>query len=90
MMPDLFHGDPIPLNRPGDFDIQTWFQGAYQKSDPKIPHTPPIVDPIVDTCLVAMRTAHHCKKIGAVGQVPCSLPRPISSDPALSRPAPPT
>jgi len=67
MMPDLFHDDPIPLNRPGDFDIQTWFKGDYQKTDKKIPHTPPIVDPIIDTCLVSMRTEHKCKKIGGVG-----------------------
>jgi dienelactone hydrolase len=65
VMPDLFHGDPIPLNRPGDFDIQRWLKGEY--AEKKIPHLPPTVDPIIDTCLVSMRTEHNCKKIGAVG-----------------------
>ena len=27
MMPDVFDGNPIPLNRPGDFDIQKWLKG---------------------------------------------------------------
>ncbi|KIW40993.1 uncharacterized protein PV06_06591 [Exophiala oligosperma] len=65
MMPDLFHKDPIPLDRPGDFDIMKWMQGEYSES--KTPHTPPTVDPIVDSCLVEMRTKYNCKKIGAVG-----------------------
>lgn len=65
VMPDLFHGDPIPLNRPGDFDIQKWMKGEY--SEKKIAHLPPTVDPIIDACLVSMRTEHNCKKIGAVG-----------------------
>ncbi|KAK7888024.1 hypothetical protein LTR67_009419 [Exophiala xenobiotica] len=65
MMPDLFHGDPIPLNRPGDFDIMKWMHGEY--SEKKIAHLPPVVDPIIDSCLVEMRTKYGCKKIGAVG-----------------------
>lgn len=66
LMPDLFAGDAIPLNRPGDFDLQKWFTGAYATGT-KRPHTPPSVDPIVDACLIEMRTKLNCKKIGAVG-----------------------
>jgi len=65
MMPDLFDKDPIPLNRPGDFDIQKWLGGEYNEK--KKAHLPPTVDPIIDACLVEMRTKYNCKKIGAVG-----------------------
>ncbi|KAJ5605899.1 Hydrolase tropI [Penicillium lagena] len=27
VMPDLFHGDPVPLNRPAGFDIMAWLNG---------------------------------------------------------------
>jgi len=67
VMPDLFYGDAISLNRPGGFDLQKWFTGAYQSSEKKIPHTPPTVDPIIDACLVEMRTKYNCRKIGAMG-----------------------
>ena len=58
-MPDLFQGDPIPLNRPGDFDLMKWLQGEYNAT--KTPHLPPVVDPIIDACLVEMRTKYQCK-----------------------------
>lgn len=65
LMPDLFYGDPIQLNRGGDFDIQKWFKGDYN-SEHK-PHTPEIVDPIVKKSIEALRTKYGVKKIGAVG-----------------------
>ncbi|KAJ5937302.1 hypothetical protein N7454_004957 [Penicillium verhagenii] len=65
VIPDLFEGDPIPLNRPGDFDMEKWRSGGY---DPKgTAHFPPNVDPIVDSCLTAMRDTFGCKTIGGVG-----------------------
>jgi dienelactone hydrolase len=57
VMPDLFHGDAIPLNKPDDFDFMQWLKG----------HPPSRVDPVIDTSLVEMRTKLGCKKIGAVG-----------------------
>jgi len=65
LMPDLFGGDPISLNRPGDFDLMNWLKGGYNPK--KTAHLPPEVDPIIDACLVEMRTVHNIKKIGAVG-----------------------
>lgn len=56
-MPDLFHGDPIPLNRPAGFDFKAWLTG----------HLPPVVDPVVDSVLNEMRACLGCEKIGAVG-----------------------
>lgn len=50
LMPDLFNGDPIPLNRPGDFDLHEW----------KKSHLPPVVDPIVTACLNELRTKYKC------------------------------
>ncbi|EXJ53844.1 esterase/lipase [Cladophialophora yegresii CBS 114405] len=65
MMPDLFDKDPIPLNRPGDFDIMKWLNGEYHPD--KKAHLPPVVDPIIDACLIEMRTKYNVKKLGAVG-----------------------
>jgi dienelactone hydrolase len=53
MMPDLFDGDPIQLNRPGDFDIMKWLNGEYHPK--KLAHLPPSVDPIIDACLIEMK-----------------------------------
>lgn len=39
VVPDLFSGDPVPLNRPGDFDVMAWLQGA---NGPK--KTPDVVE----------------------------------------------
>lgn len=68
VMPDLFHGDPIPLNRPGDFDIMKWIQGEYNEK--KIAHLPPVVDPIIDSCLVEMRTKYGCKVSTYIPYIP--------------------
>ena len=37
VMPDLFGGDPIPLNRPDSFDLMKWLNGGYNP----VPLTPP-------------------------------------------------
>ena len=29
VLPDLFNGDPVPLNRPPDFDLQKWLQSGH-------------------------------------------------------------
>lgn len=59
VMPDLFDGDPIPLNRPGDFDLMKWLHGEYHPK--KTAHLPPSVDPIIDACIIEMRTKYNCK-----------------------------
>lgn len=59
VIPDLFEGDPVPLNKPDEFDMEEWRAGAY---NPKgTAHSPPNVDPIVDSCLAAMRNTLGCK-----------------------------
>ncbi|KIV93097.1 hypothetical protein PV10_04339 [Exophiala mesophila] len=65
LTPDLFDKDPIPLNRPGDFDIMKWLSGEYHPQ--KKAHLPPVVDPIIDACIIELRTKYNAKKIGAVG-----------------------
>jgi dienelactone hydrolase len=62
-MPDLFEGDPIPLNKPDDFDIMKWLQ----TSGPSKGHTPAQVDPIVQQTIQHLKSELGVKKIGAVG-----------------------
>jgi dienelactone hydrolase len=59
VMPDQFHGDSIPLNRPPGLDLQKWLKGPPG-------HLPDRVDPIIDACLKVMRDL-GCKKLGAAG-----------------------
>jgi hypothetical protein len=81
MIPELFDGDPIPLNRPGDFDIVAWRDGKYHPQGKA--HAPENIDPIVDACVKELRTRYGFKvcpkcftfwagtdplqKIGAIG-----------------------
>jgi dienelactone hydrolase len=57
VMPDVFHGDAVPLDKPADFDFMGWLKG----------HQPPRVDPVIDATIVEMRTKLGCKRIGAIG-----------------------
>lgn len=59
MMPDLFYGDAIPLNKVGEFDIPKWYAGGYHAQG--IGHTPSTVEPIVESCISEMRTTYKCK-----------------------------
>jgi len=63
VMPDLFEGDPVPLNRPEGFDIFAWLT----KSGPSGGHTKEVVDPIIETVIKDMKENQGVKKIGAVG-----------------------
>jgi len=65
VMPDLFDGDPVPLNRPDGFDLTKWKREGRDGQNKG--HMPTTVDPIVDACLVEMRTQMGLEKIGAVG-----------------------
>ncbi|KAI9712349.1 MAG: hypothetical protein M1820_001562 [Bogoriella megaspora] len=60
VMPDLFHGDPVPLNRPADFDIMQWLQGPPG-------HLPNRVDPVVDAAIKELKNNLGVKKLGLVG-----------------------
>jgi dienelactone hydrolase len=57
VMPDLFAGDPVPLNRPEGFQIMDWLKN----------HLPDKTDPIIEAALKEMQEKYGCKKIGAVG-----------------------
>ncbi|KAF2195767.1 alpha/beta-hydrolase [Zopfia rhizophila CBS 207.26] len=57
VMPDLFRGDPVPLNSPEGFDIMEWLKG----------HPISKVDPIIEATLKEMRGPLGCKRIGGVG-----------------------
>lgn len=63
VMPDLFQGDPVKLNRPEDFDIMAWLQKGGPEGKG---HLPDQVDPIVEKTLAYVKE-QGAKKIGAVG-----------------------
>ncbi|KAF2088555.1 alpha/beta-hydrolase [Saccharata proteae CBS 121410] len=58
VMPDLFNGDPVPLNmKEINFDLMAWLQN----------HLPANVDPIVSTIIKELRSTFAAKRIGGVG-----------------------
>jgi dienelactone hydrolase len=63
LIPDLFNGDPIALNRPEGFDLMSWLTKG---SNGKNPHTYEHVDPIVESSIKYLQEKGF-KKIGAVG-----------------------
>jgi len=63
IIPDLFNGDPISLNKPGDFDFMSWLTKGTGGNNP---HTTKEVDPIVAASIKHLQDAGYTK-IGAVG-----------------------
>lgn len=63
IIPDLFNGDPLALNRPDGFDIMKWLK---EGSDGKNPHTYEAVDPIVEKSIKYLKEQGY-KKIGSAG-----------------------
>lgn len=63
LMVDTFNGDPIPLNRPGDFNFVDWLNKGSTGDNP---HTSVLVDPIV-TKSIAYLKSKGFTKIGGVG-----------------------
>jgi len=63
LMPDLFNGDPISLNRTEGFDFMTWLTKGTSGNNP---HTLEYVDPIVETAIKHLQDAGYTS-IGAVG-----------------------
>ena len=61
-MPDIFQGDPIPLNRPSDFDLFKWRDGTQTGKA----HGVEQVEPVTQALVKHMRAA-GIKKVGAVG-----------------------
>ncbi|TVY45372.1 Hydrolase [Lachnellula subtilissima] len=63
IIPDIFNGDAMSLNRPDDFDLMGWLAKG---SDGKNPHTVEAVDPIVQKSIKYLKEQGF-KKIGGVG-----------------------
>ncbi|OQE42292.1 hypothetical protein PENCOP_c004G01830 [Penicillium coprophilum] len=60
VMPDLFHGDPVRLNRPASFDLMRWLEGPPG-------HLPNRVEPVVQAILKEMKSNMDCERVGAIG-----------------------
>ncbi|MCJ1483449.1 hypothetical protein MMC06_003616 [Schaereria dolodes] len=60
VMPDLFQGDPLPLNRPPGFSVPDWLKGPPG-------HGPDKVEPVIEETIKAMKGEMGVKRIGAVG-----------------------
>lgn len=60
VVPELFHGDPVPLQRPANFDLMGWLKGPPG-------HLPPRVEPVVLAVLNEMKTSLGCERVGSVG-----------------------
>lgn len=56
-MPDLFNGNPVPVNIPEGFDLPGWLKN-YQ---------PQQLDPIVDSVIKELKGKLGTKRIGGVG-----------------------
>ena len=76
VMPDLFNGDPLDLNRTGDFDFMKWLSHGSTGDNP---HTFQAVDPIVEKSIAFLREKGYTK-IGAVGYCFVSLGHDPSSE----------
>jgi hypothetical protein len=63
LIPDLFNGDALTLNRHADFDFQAWLTKGTGGNNP---HTIEAVDPIVEKSIKYLQEKGF-KKIGAVG-----------------------
>lgn len=61
-MPDLFNGDPAPLNMPAGFDIMGWLAHG---SDGKNPHTKEVVDRVVVEAIKHLRGLGYTSIAGA-------------------------
>jgi dienelactone hydrolase len=62
-VPDVFQGDPIPLNRPEGFNIFDWLQG---KNSGK-PHTVEYVEPVTKALIKHIREETGAKRVGGIG-----------------------
>ncbi|VUC23241.1 unnamed protein product [Clonostachys rosea] len=63
LIPDLFKGDQVPVDRPAGFDIMSWIAKG---SDGNNPHTPATIDPIVAQGIETLKSL-GIKRIGGVG-----------------------
>jgi len=63
LIPDLFNGDALTINRPDDFDFKGWLTKGTGGNNP---HTYEAIDPIVEKSIKYLQEQGF-KKIGAVG-----------------------
>lgn len=64
VIPDIFNGDALSLNRPAGFDLKKWIG---EGSDGKSPHNIATIDPIIEATINTIKGELGFTKIGAVG-----------------------
>ena len=64
MVIDEFAGDALTLNRPADFNFQSWLKSG---SDGKQPHDVEHVDPIIRAAIRAMKEEYGVTRLGGAG-----------------------
>jgi dienelactone hydrolase len=64
LIPDIFNGDPVKLNRPDGFDLFQWIAKGTNGDNP---HDAPAIDPIIIESIKALKEEYGATKIGAVG-----------------------
>jgi len=57
VIPDLFNGDSVPINRPEGFNVMDWVKN----------HTPVATDPIITTVIKELRETFGVKRLGGIG-----------------------
>ncbi|KAI1263167.1 dienelactone hydrolase [Xylariaceae sp. FL1019] len=64
VIPDIFNGDPVPLNRPENFDFPKWMAGGSTGDNP---HGPEQIDEIVVRAIEWLKKEHGITKIASSG-----------------------
>ncbi|GAM43992.1 hypothetical protein TCE0_060f19253 [Talaromyces pinophilus] len=66
VMPDLFHGDPVPLDADmASFSLPDWMSGKFGAR--QVPHVPETIDPIIQESVKYLKEKYNFEKIAAVG-----------------------
>ena len=82
LIPDLFNGDAVPLNRKEGFDLMAWLTKGTGGHNP---HPYEAVDVIVEKSIAYLKGAGFTK-IGAVGYCFVSFPSPLPPPSSLPSP----
>lgn len=64
LVPNIFLGNPVPINRPDDFDVKKWIMLGF---DGNSPHTLAIINAVVKDAILYLTSQYGVNKLGAIG-----------------------